>query len=323
MTRRKTARILAFSASFVVGYQTVALQAAPFDNNDFIVVGTNFPPSGTHIYSENLAYKGGLGGTGNGSITGYGVGHVAMHEIDGLSDLIRVYNSAGLVVKEIPSPGNNGDLKARANGNLLLARTRTMSGDPGPIKEITATGAVVRTIGSLPYRSIAVLPGNIMWAGRNNSNTIDVFDLTTGLFSTSFVLPGGQDDANSMFYSNETNTVLVADSRDVPLTQSNIVSELDATGALVRAFNLPPDFVAPMETSLGVTRGPGGDVFATDIDYSRVARWRADGTFVGFNSVNTAHRPMGIVWTGNVPEPCAGLLAVTATFCALAVRRRR
>ena len=252
--RRITICIVAFSASFVVGIQSVAVQAASFDSNDFIVVGTNFPPSGTHIYSETLAYKGPLGAIPHGSITGYGVGHVAIHEFDELGEYVRVYNSAGSVVKEIPSPGNNGDLKARANGNLLLARTRTMSGDPGPIKEITATGAVVRTIGSLPYRSIAVLPGNIMWAGMNNSNTIDVFDLTTGLFSTSFVLPGGQDDANSMYYSNETNTVLVADSREVPLTQSNIVSELDTTGALVRTFNLRPDFVAPMESSLGVTR---------------------------------------------------------------------
>jgi hypothetical protein len=58
--------------------------------------------------------------------------------------------------------------------------------------------------------------------------------------------------------------------------------------------------------SHGVTRGPDGDVYATDFvgqiaGVPRMHHWRADGTFVGTVIISEGPLvgPWGIVWAGN------------------------
>ncbi len=323
MTTYRTALrlILFFSASFIVGIQWAAAQT-PFDNNDFIIVCTNFGGGEENsVFDENLVRKGSIGSFGFYA-TGYGAGRVAVAERYDLGPVIRIYNSDGSNTS-INRPSSNGDIEALNNGNFIVSGTTLPSGNTGPIKELGPTGAVLRTIGTLPYRSVAVVPGNLLWAGMPNSNMIDVFDLSTGLIVNSFALTNGQDDAFTMHYSPETNTVLITDQREILATLPNVAFELDLTGAFLRAFAPPVDFVAPMEAGFGVTRGPGGDVFVTDIQYSRVYRWKADGTFASFSDTFPGARPADIVWTGSIPEPTAGVLALAGAVAAMFVCRRR
>ena len=60
-----------------------------------------------------------------------------------------------------------------------------------------------------------------------------------------------------------------------------------------------------------MTRGPGGDVFATSQFDHGVYHWHADGTFVGFTDLSASiSRTRNIVWAGNVvPEPSSALHA--------------
>lgn len=74
-----------------------------------------------------------------------------------------------------------------------------------------------------------------------------------------------------MFYSAATDTVLMA-SHDTRFDKAGIV-ERDTSGNLVRLFDVPDGFLG----AAGVTRGPGGDVFATEIGIDTVYRWTADG----------------------------------------------
>jgi hypothetical protein len=69
-------------------------------------------------------------------------------------------------------------------------------------------------------------------------------------------------------------------------------------------------------TGLELTRGPNGDVFATDQTAAvggRIARWKADGTYLGLQSI-PGNGLTGIVWTGNttIPEPVGVILLVNA-----------
>jgi hypothetical protein len=165
------------------------------------------------------------------------------------------------------------------------------------------------------YHGVAVLPGNVLWAGfdsrgylrhaRNGEiisadvTDINVFDLVTGSQIGSFTLDQGQLGANAMFYSTSTNTVLITD------RQSDAVYERATDGKFLRSFTAPG-----MGEMAGVTRGPGGHVFVTDFHDNGVYRWTADGGFVGFFPLS---RPFltNIVWTGNsIPEPASMSLII-------------
>jgi sugar lactone lactonase YvrE len=222
-----------------------------------------------------------------------------------------------------PQLGYPSDLKVGPSGNYYLG-TGWEQRDAG-LREFSPAGNLLRQFDDGPYRGVAVLPSNILWAGfdahrfsRPNpfsheliweATDINVFDLVSGSQIGSFTLDHGQVGARSMFYSATTDTVLIADS------QADAVFERRTDGTFIRSFTAPG-----MGDMNGVTRGPGGHVFATDFSDYGVYRWTADGTFVGFS--RTGIWPMNIVWAGNfVPEP-ASLTLLASCFVSALLRLR-
>ena len=121
-----------------------------------------------------------------------------------------------------------------------------------------------------------------------------------------------------MFYSATTDTVLMASD-----FFANGVYERNRDGQFVREFTAPG-----FSSSTGVTRGPGGDVFATDESDELVYRWKSDGTFVGAIDLTSTNSgivsPVNIVWAGNyIPVPEPSTLALSFVALCLAMSRRR
>ncbi len=164
--------------------------------------------------------------------------------------------------------------------------------------EFTPTGVTGRTFDTGNHDGVAVLPGGVLWGGDSiNSTGIEVFDLATGSNTGTIDFDNGQQRAASMSYSVATGTVLMAD------ISADSVFERTTDGTFVRSFTAT-GFGLP----LGVTRGPNGDVFATDVFDDGVYRWQADGTYVGFTSLGGGlDAPVNILWAGNsptvIPEP--------------------
>jgi len=147
-----------------------------------------------------------------------------------------------------------------------------------------------------------------MWGNQGSTGSVDVFDLSTGSGNNipptnSFSINNnGQTNAGTMTYSLSTNTVLMT-------SEGGDIYERDAnTGAFVRKFvmsSVPP---GTYTAKVGVTRGPGGDVFAltsgnpvgTD---QRIVRFNGTtGAYI--SSVDITSRvesPVNIIWAGNVP----------------------
>ena len=188
--------------------------------------------------------------------------------------------------------------------------------DGSGAREFATDGTFLRQYGSGWIRGAAVVPGNQLWIGGVGSSTIGIFDLASGAQTGSLPI-AGLNGAFSMNYSATTNTLLIV---DVP---AGAVLEADLAGAVLRFFDAPQG-----ASSLhAVTRGPGGDIFASN--GQAILRWRADGTFVG--SVSTAAtigNAAGIVWAGSVPEPDLALVlsggaAVFLRRSPRAIYRRR
>ncbi len=93
-----------------------------------------------------------------------------------------------------------------------------------------------------------------------------------------------------MYYSPVTNTVLITDK------SKGKVYERTTAGVFVRQFTVPPGNTTVL---LGVTRGPSGDVFATDAAFGRVYRWSATNTYIGHTELTGVYAPSNIVWAGN------------------------
>ena len=226
--------------------------------------------------------------------------------------IVRQYTPAGALVANFNTPNESPvDVKYGPGNRLYLGTQQPTSG----VHEYSLTGAPLRTFGNREYDSVAVLPGGVLWAGGNQSNVgrIDVFNITSGAFVNTIVLDNGQNEAESMYYSPLTNTVLTCGEQSVGLW------ERSTSGAFIRKFSAPG-----FGSSFGVTRGPGGDVYATTLNGDQVYHWRPDGTFVNAFSIgSTTNQSCGIVWAGNVPEPGpACLMLAGAAVVTLRSRRR-
>lgn len=196
---------------------------------------------------------------------------------------VRFYNSSGTLVSSFTNSliGDPIDVKVWMNSNLFFG---TNNGTP--ISDFTTSGVFVRTIGAVEYDGIAVLPGNVLWAG-GPTGIIDVFDIPSGTLTSTITLDNGQQNAEAMHYSGSTNTVLMTDSIQ------GTVYERTTTGAFVRQF-------IGGSSQFGVTRGPGGDVFATDCFSNQINRWTATGTFLGSTATGVDLQcPANIIWVGN------------------------
>jgi hypothetical protein len=247
---------------------------------------------------------------------------------------VTEYDTSGTHISSFTSTDLHGDpLDMKSNKAPMPADFRLYVGqDAGAMAdsapEFNLSGTKIRGFGSNFYDGIAVLPGNVMWAGGLSFGFIDVFDISSGSGTGNNIAPtstialdNGQVNLVTMTYSAVTNTVLMVE------PGSSTVFERMTDGAFVRKF------IAPSGVSLtfGVTRGPGNDVFASGINgvfNGRIVRWHADGTFVSTTDIS-AHvfGPANIIWAGNNTAACTltcpgNQMANTgtgATMCCAAV----
>lgn len=322
------------------GSANAQIPLSGFDFDDFIVaysISDNIA-----VFDNDFTFKGFLDPDFNG-VTGLDFDAqgriVAVSAID---DEVRVYTPDGNQVSSLgfanPALGAAIDLKVGPSGNYFVG-TQSSSGAIG-VAEFTPSGDAVRSFDnpdgtdSADYDGVALLPGDVMWAGGFQAppgDFIDVYDTVTGDLSGRIPLDNGQSSAVSMYYDPDTSTVLIVDIDfgENLLSDSDRIFERDLDGSFVRDFAVPDLAAAAMLTPLGVTRGPNGEVYATnqgtlgDADGNGIFVWDASGDFIKFiNSEGGLRGPVGILYGGNnpIPEPTSlGLLC----FGLLTLSRRR
>ena len=168
------------------------------------------------------------------------------------------------------------------------------------IQEFDTNGMPIRTYGTGmdDYKAVVFLPGNKMLAAGGGSGgrpgLMDVFDVATEQILYSFPFDNGQQQVQAMHYDPATGTVLFADN----VAKAAFERTLD--GAFVRRFDAPA-----IADALGITRGPGGDVFVTDASMGEILhRWHADGTYVTSIPLSSISGVRNILWTGSTPSDC-------------------
>lgn len=273
--------------------------AQGYSANDFIVAD----PIGDRIavFDQNLVFQHyldttindpwGLTFLSNGNLVAVG-----RNDTPGVGR-IRIYNPAGVIVSDFTNAniGDPIDIKASPLNILYCPQESGVGG----IAEFTTGGIFNGVFGTGNLYSAAVLPGNVLWAG-NNTGTVSVFDLNTNTLSGTITLDNGQVRADAMYYSSLTSTVLMPGGPGF-----NAIYERDLAGVFVRQFTTPGgEFV-----NFGITRGPGGDVFATVLlGTQNIHRWTAAGVFVSSTNVSANVAGAGnIVWVGNVTPSAAGV----------------
>ena len=154
---------------------------------------------------------------------------------------------------------------------------------------------------------MAALPGNKLWAGSQSlPNLVDIIDATNGGIVGNFATLPQQPNIQGMHFDPNSNTVLT-------ISSTGVVVERDPSdGSVVRAF----DASGLPGNTFGITRGPGGNVFATRIG-GGILQWNADGTFVG---LATGALPgcgeSALVFTEAPPPPPAATATLKASLDA-------
>ncbi|MBC8107556.1 MAG: hypothetical protein H7Z14_13270 [Anaerolineae bacterium] len=283
-------------------------RAIGWDSNDFLIGGGPSFTNRIGVFDHDLTFKGYLD---SNFVTVAGMDFDAAGNLVAVASAlrsVRVYASSGAIVGGFTRPdsllGTPGDLKVAPSGNYIVA-TQNFGGGDGA-RQFIPDGAFVRQFGTGDITGAAIVPGNRLWIGGIGIPDIHVYDLSTGLPVGTLATP---HSAVSMTYSASTNSVLSC--------SAGRIHEIDLEGNVLRTFTAPG-------TSLSsATRGPNGDVFATDGIDESVVRWHADGQFVGSVSTGKVLGGAGeIVWAGNVPEPGAAS-AVIALTLGLSRRQRR
>jgi HYR domain len=277
----------------------------PLGPTDFLV--SDLMGSHISVLDQNLVFKGFF--DENLMVFSFrGLDFLPNQHIVGLSlttpPTVTEYDTSGMHISSFMSTDLHGDpIDVKSNKAPLPADFRLYFGqDAGMMAnsapELNLSGTKIRGFGSNFYDGIAVLPGNVMWAGGLGFGSIDVFDISSGSGSGNNIAPtstitldNGQVNLFTMTYSAVSNTVLMVE------PGSSSVFERMTNGTFVRKF------VAPMGISLspGVTRGPGNDVFASGINgvgNGRIVRWNSTGTFVSTTNISVFD-PGNIIWAGN------------------------
>lgn len=280
------------SCTFLVCALLASNISAQFGQTDFLIA--DYGGNRIAVYNQSLAFQNYLD-TGFNQVAGLSqLSAATIAAGGGTPGRIKVYDSTGAVLQDFTNVniGATSDLKS-SGGNLLFVGTQNAGSS---VAVFTSAGTFQNSIGSNAYSAVAVLPGNVLWAVVNNGNTVDVFDITTGSPITTIPLNNnGQMQADSMFYSATTSTVLIVDSF------TNSVFERTLTGAFVRQFT-------GGGATLGVTRGPGDDVYATEFNPSRVHRWTSTGTYMGSTDISAnVTGGFNIIWMGNLAPTAASI----------------
>jgi hypothetical protein len=283
---------------FVCVLQFSQVYAQGWNSTDFLIADI-----GGHriaVFDQNLVFRHYLDTTIGGEVWGLTFLQdgklVAVARIAG-SGRIRIYQPDGTIVQDFTDPniGNPVDIKSDYFSTLFVPQDASTG-----IAKYSTTGSFNGTFGSTNFFSNAYLPGGLMWAG-NNTTTVAVFDTSSGSPTGTIILDNGQARADSMYFSLSTGTVLMTGG-----TNYDRVYERTTSGTFIREFVVPAgDFV-----NFGVTRGPGGDVYATRGfgPPLTVHRWTATGTYVGGTDVSAnVVSVANIVWAGNSIITAAGV----------------
>ncbi len=277
--------------------------AIGWDSDDFLIGGGPSATTRIGVFDHDLTFKGFLD---SNFITVAGMdfdaaGHLVAVASGNLRE-VRVYESSGAHIGGFIRTDNllgvAADLKVTPSGSYVVA-TQNFGGGDGA-REFATDGSYLRQYGSGDITGVAVVPGNRLWIGGIGSSTISIFDLASGLKIGSFSV-AGMSSSFSMSYSNGTHTTL-------SVSQAR-VWELDQSGSLLRTFT-----ASGILGLSSATRGPNGDVFATD-GSQRVLHWNPDGEFVGAVSTSETLGGAGaIVWAGNIPEPSLSTMSIIGAF---------
>jgi WD40 repeat protein len=279
--------------------------AIGWDSDDFLISGGPNFTTRIGVFDHDLTFKGDLD-SGFATVAGLDFDHLGhLVAVGPLSaQQVRVYDSSGVRIGGFTRSdgllGGAFDLKVAPDGSYVI-------GVGDGVRRFLPDGTFVQQIGSGPLRAVAIVPGDRVWAGGIGTGFITAFDLGSGAQVGTISIPG-TSSFRSLIYSAASNTVLATDGASV--------FELDLQGDLLRTFNVISNGL------YSVTRGPDGDVFATTGSSQRVLHWSASGNFLGSITTPEDFGVVGIVWTGNAPEPTCGLMTLTGAFVLLKRRDR-
>lgn len=274
---------LFLKAFFLISITALGI-SAQYTSTDFVI--SSCGTGSLAVYNSSLVFQNNLA-TSLGCTSGLDLlanGNIVSTSTN--TSTVRFYNPSGTLLGSFTNSnvGTPLDIKAQLLSNVYIAANSAGAG----ISDFTTAGSFVRTLGATIYSGVAILPGNVLWAGHNSSTNIDVYNLVTGTLTTTIPLDGGQTSATSMYYSPSSNTVLMTD------FNNGRVYERTTTGVFVREF-------MGGSAQFGVTRGPGGDVFATDCFNNRVFRWNSTATLLSTTVLApNATCPQNIIWAGNI-----------------------
>ena len=178
---------------------------------------------------------------------------------------IRIFDPSGAIVSDFTHTlGYVWEIKAGPADRLYI--TNGFS-----VIEMTTTGTLIREFATPGNASVAVIPGNILWAGSPYFyGFVDVFDLVTGNKVSTMALDNGQGRVDTMSYSASTNTVLMC----------------DGTSGRIYERSLSGTFVRTLDQSIcieGIARGGNGDIYSIYRDDwgSVIYRWGPEGEYLG------------------------------------------
>ena len=294
-------------------------KAIGFDADDYIITELSFAGPAVLVYDHDFKFKGYLGPEGNSTGLATGLDFdaaglvVARGSFDGLTSQIRVFEPDGSLAtnrpQDVTSPPGVLNLAVADNGNYFVAGQNEVFGTPNGLLEIAFDGEVLRQIDADDYEGVAVLPGGVVvGGGGSDTGFLRAFDAETDQPVFSFseqVTPAttgatlfdqGQRSATDIDYSPRTDSLLLADRRGAA------IFERETDGTFIRRFDPPGDIPFNANSELiGVTRGPGGDVYAIFRDV--VVRWDANGNYVESIDLSDTigFSATGILWASNAP----------------------
>mgnify|MGYP002622952629 CR=1 FL=1 len=217
---------------------------------------------------------------------------------------LAVYDECGVQTNSFSTlSGGPTGVAVSPTGNFLVANQLE-------IQEFSPAGVRLRALGQGDYKAVAMVPGNRFWGGGGGSgnapSVMDIFDLTTGLVIQPVPFDNPQKKVPDLCFSASTDSVLIAD------FFVDAIFERSVEGAFIRRFADPASDsdIDPV----GVTRGPNGFVFAVDGGDTRVHRWRADGTYAGFDGLDGMSTGFAakLLWAGNVSPSATWLVSAAS-----------
>ncbi len=283
-------------------YSTTDFLVADFNNNRIAVYDSNL--TFVRYLDSSIANVTGLDIMPNGNL-------LAVTD----NSLVKIYDRSGSVVSTFSDAArlpSAFDIKASTSGKLYAANRNIAT----PIGEFDGDGtyskSYVNTLNNYIYTGVAVLPDGVLWGGGADApGVIDVFDIQSGNQTGTITLDGGQQAVGVMHFSRSTNTVLTTAATPPTFSagiSTPVVYERDLTGNLIRTFYSSD----ALSTYNGITRGPNGDVYATDFSNSKIYHWNANAVYLGAIDIsNDVTSPANIVWAGNFVAPTAANVVVS------------